>query len=82
MTHDNHNDDDDICDVREFGFISVFKKKKKLEKKRYLFKHFEACVLFVKTGIWDYSNNKKPWKALVCISPTSWETQKENIFFF
>lgn len=42
----------------------------------------QACVLFVKTGIWDYSNNKKPWKTSVCVSPTSWETQKENIFFF
>lgn len=27
MTHDNHNDDDDVCDVREFGFISVLKQK-------------------------------------------------------
>lgn len=80
MTHDNHNDDDDVCDAREFGFISVLKTKS-WRKSGTSSNILQACVLFVKTGIWDYSNNKKTWKALVCLSPTSWETQKENIFF-
>lgn len=50
MTHDNHNDDDNVCDAREFGFISVLKTKN-WRKSGTSSNILQACVLFVKTGI-------------------------------